>query len=447
MKRACGTWLAVYLLLAAAAGAITYRRFPIPGAAAGAAFIGGGVAWMGVAYFAGIGKKFANARMIKRGLSGDAPRDGAKIAAVGRISPNGGALTSPLSKSSCVAYKFEIRSGLSDDDITYYEGFALTPGMVQGRQRSVRLLAWGDLKVPWRTIPASVAQPNAEEYIRETEFREPTLLNFRRSIADMAAIYKDDDGSIRWDQRGLRPPFDVGKPIDLQSATYREMLLKPGDSVCVIGRYSAQRGGIIPSEHPMVDPVTVEVGEPEVFTRRAMSGAVGYFIGGLIFSAIFVAALVALHAFVPLAASEQMNPAMVASWPEIRLERLLDTRVRPRMHEAGMLSDGNVTITLRPGSANGRVRAGGRDVIVSRAVAHRSDGATTITVDDGLLVLTIDQKSRPIRLAMAGREVSIAFADVQIVENGKDEVAGRVIYISDEPNGPACRVTFSSLSS
>ena len=319
VKQACGAWLATYLLLAAATGLIVYQRIPEPAVAAFAGLVGGAIAWMAVAYFAGIAKKFAKARMIRRGLSGDTPVDREKIAAIGRIGSGGaGSLTSPLSKSACVASKYDIRSGLGEHAIMYYDGFALAPSAIQGRQRTTRLLAWGDLNVEWQIVAASVAQANAEEYIRETEFREPTVLNFRRSIADITKIYKDDDGSVRWDQRGLRPPLDTGRPLNLQTAVYREWLVRPGDFVCVIGRYSTERGGIVPSDHPLIDPVTIEVGEESAFACRASAGAAGYFIGGAIFLAIFLAGLLVVHASVPLDALEQHNPSMVASWTEIR---------------------------------------------------------------------------------------------------------------------------------
>ncbi|HSP15300.1 MAG TPA: hypothetical protein VLV78_11160 [Thermoanaerobaculia bacterium] len=444
MKRACGTWIAIYLLLAAAIGMITYRRFPLPVPAFGAAVVGGGVAWLGVAYFAGIWQKNTAARIIRRGLDGEPPRDGEKFAAIGRITPTGSPLTSPLSRSSCVAYKYEITDGDPDNTVRYYDGFALAPSVIQTGKQAVRLLAWGDLKLSWNTVPASQAKAHAEEYIGKTEIREPPILNLRQSFVDLQAIYRDDDGSVRWDQRGLRPPLDTGKPIDMSTATYREMLLRPGDPVCVIGSYSAQRGGIVPSSSPLVDPVTLEVGEPEVFTKRASVGAVGYSIGGVIFLGAVLVALVVFHALVPLEASEQMRPGMVASWPEIRLERFLDKRVRPLMREAGMLSSGEVMIQLPAGTANGRARGGGRDEVVREATAERAGGLATVTIDDRVIVLTIDANRRPIHLAILGQDVSPASADIRIDE-AENDVAGRITYIPETGDGPACRVTFRTL--
>jgi hypothetical protein len=441
MKWSCGIWLAVYLLLAAAIGAITYRRFPHGEAAAGAAIVGGGLAWLGVAYIFGIKDKYRAAALIQRGLNGDAPHDGEKVAAIGRLNAAGPVLTSPLSKTSCVAYKYEVTSQFGDDEITYYSGFAMTPSSIQTRQQSIRLLAWSDPKLKWVYVPAGEGQRNAEEYIARTEFREPSILSIRQSFSDLIDMYGDDDGSVRWDQRGIRPPLDTGKPIDLSTATYREMLLRPGDPVCVIGRYSAQRGGIIPSDHPLADPVTLEVGEREAFIPRATAGAAGYLVGGAIFLGVIAIAFIAFHALVSLDAAEWMSPNMVASWPEIRFERWLDNRVRPAMRRAGMLDNSQVMIRLPAGTANGRMKRDGREEVAGHAAAKRNDaGNTTVTIDDGAVVLTIDRTRKPIRFAILGKEIAPAAPSIRIDEVEK-EVAGRVTYLPDDDSA-ACRVTF-----
>ncbi len=440
MKKACGTWLAVYLLLAAALAAIAYRRLPVPQVALGAGVIGGGIALLGVAYIAGIGQKLKSAALIRRGLNGEPPRDGEKFAAIGRITPKGATLTSPFTKTSCVAYKYEIKVRGSKHDTTVFDGFALTPSTIQTGNQSIRLLAWGEIKQSFKSIPVSEAKPNAEDYLAKTEFAEPSILNLRQAITDLQAIYRDDDGSVRRDQRGVRPNLDTGS-IDLDVARYNEVVLRPGDPVCVIGRYSAQRGGIVPSDHPIADPVTIEVGEPDAFVPRARFGAVGYLIGGAIFLGVALVALLAFHAAIPLDAAEQMSPTMLASWPEIRFERFLDKRVRPLMRQAGMLGDGEAVIQLPPGSANGRVRGEGRDVVVSRATAQRINGGTTVTIDDGVIVLTTDANRRPVQLTVLGQNVPPAAADIRINEES-EEIKGRMTYLPEHDTSLACRVTF-----
>jgi len=288
VKTPCGASLAAYMMLAIASGVVVYRKSHEPAAIAAGAAIGGAIAWMSFAYFVGIGKKYAKARMIRRALDGDAPRDGEKIAAVGRLTAPR-TLLSPLSRSECVAYKYEVNSSIGDDNITYYEGFAMTPGTIQGRNRTVRLLVWPDIELRWTYVDTAIGHANFDPYVREAQFREPVALNFRKSFSDMQAIYKDDDGSVRWDQRGPWPAQN------LETATYREKLLRPSDVVCVIGHYSAARGGIVPAPSPFLDPVILEVGSEESsFVSKAVAGTTAYFIGGVIFAAIYAGGVIAL---------------------------------------------------------------------------------------------------------------------------------------------------------
>ena len=427
MKKMCGTWLGVYAVVALVTGLIAYRRMPDPAVAWPAAIFGGGIAWMAVLYFAGIHMKIAKAKMIHRGLSGATPNDGEKIAAIGRISAVGGeTLTSPLTRTPCVAYKYDIRQGTGTDDFTWYEGFALTPSVIQGRMRTIKLLAWGDLSLPWEFIPADTVYANADAYIKNTRFEPPTAVNIRATINKSIEIYKDDKGSVRWDQVGVRT-----ESPNLQVSAYRERLLEPGDTVCVIGRYSAARGGIVPSDSPFADPVSIESGEEESFVRSANRGAIGYTIGALIFSAIYLAAVIVFHAKIPLEAGEQRDKSMVASWPEIRFEHMLD--------QMGMLSSEKLAILLPGGAANGRIKAAGRDVVATRATLRRDGDDRQIRIDDGALALTIDGQGKARRLTIFGREIPPADVKVEIRGESQNAVLGRVSAFSDEA---ACRVTF-----
>jgi hypothetical protein len=440
VKKSCLSWLVVYLLLAGAIGAIVYRRFPTVNAALGGAIVGSFAATLGLGYLIGIRQKVAEALMIQRASGGEPPRDGEKMAAIGRISPVGGTLVSPLSRTACVAYKYEIRSS-GKSDAVLYSGFALTPSAIQSTQGTIRLLAYPDLKVQARSVPSHEAQPNAEEYIRSTEFRKPSLGNIRESFAEMMKDFKDDDGSIRTDQQNT----GYGS-ADLQHARFIEWVVQPGDQICAIGRYASQRGGLVPDSAAQMEPVTITEGLPEGFVFRAIRGAFGYLIGGLIFLGAVVVGLAALFVFVPLEASEQMDPTLMASWPEIRLERFIEKRLRLPMRQAGMLDAGTVKIELPPGSARGRLRAGGREVLLTRADAVRTNDETSISLDVDTIVLAIDGKNRPLRLRLLGEEMTTSSdpeaLDLRITENSREEVAGRLTWLPAAGDSAACRVAF-----
>jgi hypothetical protein len=435
LKKSCGTWFLVYLAAAVVIGAVAYRRFPVAQAVIVPSLIGAGLLWFGLGYLTEIRRKLREAMMIGRTRAGEPARDGQKISAIGRIVAIGPTLTSPLSRTACIAYKYEIRDAGTEHNTIRFHGFALTPSAIQTPQGSVRLLAYPDLKVKPQFVPDDVALANAQQYIGESDFREFSLQNMGKTFKEMMDAYKDDDGSIRTDQC-------IRKDANLQNANFVEWLLRPGDEVCAIGRYSSRRGGIVPNpKSAILDRVTIEQGPPEVFARRSIRGAIGYLIGGLIFVAIVAGGLLALYTLVPLEASEQMSPTMKASWPEIRLERLIETRIRGPLRQAGMLSNETVANSLEPGFARGRMKAGGREETVSRAAAARTDGNTSINLDNGLVVLVIDEKGRLLQLRVFSREVDPRAADLRISDNDR-QVAGRLTLLPDHADVPACRVAF-----
>jgi len=435
LKKSCGTWLLVYLAAAVVIAAVAYRRFPVAQAVIVPSLIGAGLLWLGLGYLTEIRRKLREAMMIGRTRGGEPSRDGEKISAIGRIVATGPTLASPLSQTACVAYKYEIRDAGTEHNAIRFHGFALTPSSIQTPQGSVRLLAYPDLKVKPQFVPDDVALPNAQQYISETEFREFSLQNIGQTFKEMMDVYKDDDGSIRTDQC-------IRKDADLRNVNFVEWLIRPGDEVCAIGRYSSQRGGIVPNpKSAILDRATIEQGSPEVFARRSVRGAIGYLIGGLIFVTIVAGGLLALYTFVPLEASEQMSPTMKASWLEIRLERLIETRIRGPLRQAGMLSNETVANSLESGLARGRVKVGGREEVVRHATAVRTDGNTSINLDNGVVVLVIDEKSRPLQLRIFGRQVDPHTADVRISDNDR-EVAGWLTLLPDRADAPACRVAF-----
>jgi hypothetical protein len=194
MKKACGTALMMYGVCVVVIGAVLWRRSPD---AILWAFLAGVPAWFGITYVWEVARRFKTAAMIRRALSGDAPRDGKKIAATGRITPNGGALVAPFSKTPCVIYEYKITTGFSSDDNNLYIGAAQTPSTIQTRQGSIRLLAHPDMKMKEQTVPREVALPNAHEYIRSTQFRETGIGNITSSLKELLDAYKDDDGTVR----------------------------------------------------------------------------------------------------------------------------------------------------------------------------------------------------------------------------------------------------------
>jgi hypothetical protein len=170
-------------------------------------------------------------------------------------------------------------------------------------------------------------------------------------------------------------------------------------------------------------------------------GAIGYLIAGVIFFAASVAGLTWLYAKVPLEASEYMAPKMKVTWPEIRLERLIENRVRVPMREAGMLDTDTVVIDLPAGSASGRVG----DTFLSRAEAVLADGRITISLDGEAVVLTIDDRNQPVGLRLLQTEIPRdefrGALDLSITEKS-DHIAGRITFLSNRSDLPKMRAAF-----
>lgn len=439
MKKACVFPLALYLVIAAIVGAVVYRRFPESGPALMAGFIGGLIVWLGVIYLVAIPGRIGEARMIRRAVSGLPPNDGDKFAAIGRLASTGAPVIAPFSRTPAVACKYEIDSHAGEGMATIYSGFAMNPCSIQGRHGTLRLLAYPDLKVKASHIAAKDALQNAKQYIASAKFREATAGKLREAFAEMMALYKDDDGTIRYDQKNAGADGD-----DLSHADFKEWIVRAGDQVCVIGQYSSQRGGIVyDPKNPLVQ-VKVEVGEPEVFARRAMRGAVWYFVAGAVFLTLATAGMVAFLASVPLEAAEKMNPQLQVTWPEVRFERWIESRVRTPLREAGMIGSPVVSNDLSAGMAAGRVN----DLPVTTAEASRDAEGTTIRVGDDAVVIRLDRRDQPVALRIAGTDIPrdrwSSDLDFQVDSADGPFIPGRIIFVSSNPALPAARATFNA---
>ena len=440
MKKACVFPLALYLAIAAIVGGVVYRRFPESGPALMAGFIGGFIVWLGVAYLLAIPRRIGEARMIRRAVSGLPPSDGEKFAAIGRLTSTSASVIAPFSRTPAVACKYEIDSHAGEGSGTIYTGFAMNPCSIQGRHGTLRLLAYPDLKVAPSRVAAPDALKNAQEYVASTTFREATAGKLREALADMMALYKDDDGTIRYDQKNAGAQGD-----DLAHADFKEWIVKAGEQVCVIGHYSSQRAGIVFDPKNPLDQVKIEVGEPEVFAGRAMRGAVRYFVAGVVILALATAAMGVFLANVPLEASEQMKPGLQLTWPEVRFERWIESRVRTPLREAGIVGSWTVSNELSAGMATGRVN----DQPVTTAEASRDAEGTTIRVGDDAIVISLDRKNQPVALRIAGTDIprdrwaSSLALDVQ--PDDGPFIPGRITFVSDDRALPAARATFNAV--
>jgi hypothetical protein len=128
---------------------------------------------------------------------------------------------------------------------------------------------------------------------------------------------------------------------------------------------------------PADDPILTKLG-------RAGSGL----INGAVFAAIAGGIGALLLAFAPL---ETETPW----WEEIRLENLLEQKVRPRIMQAEILPIPPPARTLQEGEARGRFRVEGREWVVDRASRATSESGEEIALlsgNDPVAVIHIDAR-------------------------------------------------------
>jgi hypothetical protein len=111
-------------------------------------------------------------------------------------------------------------------------------------------------------------------------------------------------------------------------------------------------------------------------------------VNGVVYAALAVGIAALLFAFAPL---EHHAP----SWEEIRIENLLDQKVRPGLVQAEILPLPPPARKLQPGEARGRFKAGGQEWRADRASSARHGSDEEIALysgDDVVALIHIDAR-------------------------------------------------------
>jgi hypothetical protein len=385
-------WLVLWVVLAGAVAFVVERRIGRHAPAVFACAVAGFIALLGFTHLARFRSRLSELWLIRKGMSGDEPTEGERFAAIGPITPVGGTrLVSPVTRTPAVAYSYLIAGK--------WLGVALVPSSIRSGAHSIRLLGFPQLAFPNVRVTGEAAVRHAEEYVRTTEF--PKEVN-------------KDDGTVRRDQGPST------KPHSLKRAIFYEQVVKPGDTVCAIGTYSAARGTL--------SSVRLEKWEPGrmMFSRVFALG--GSLMNAAVMLALVAAALTALYAFIPLNAPKP-------SWFEVRFEDLLDEHVRQPIFRADLLPIPRVEAgtILVPGEARGRIRTSAGEANITRANAKVSEGGLEIFLYEGdnqVAVLNVSRSGELRGLTLMNEAVS---PDVTFTcQIGASEVMGRVSWMKRE---------------
>jgi hypothetical protein len=217
-----------------------------------------------------VGDVLRDRALLRGAIEGVPPVDG-KWAGFSGVIRASSPLTSPMSRTSAVAYTYEIR----EHDWTRYEGMALAASTISTSLGSYRLLAVPVLDFSNPAPDASTARRNAEAYIAATRFETLETAQADRQTAQME--WTDDDGAFRRDRKGN----DV---INISRCSFAEQVIAQGEQVCVLGLYSEARGGIIPDPN-WARQTQLMRGDGETGIRRLGSRARNYIIAAFVFAA------------------------------------------------------------------------------------------------------------------------------------------------------------------
>jgi hypothetical protein len=241
---------------------------------------------------------------------------------------------------------------------------------------SVRLLALPAFDFPKVRHEGRSAERNAAAFCQETEFKELQGTTMRQKQEAASIVYRDGDGMVRRD-------LGSGKPDNLQGAVMFEQVVEPGEEVCAIGTWSAAHGGLVVDPRAGRESIRLRKGRPSGAAKFFFS-TFGRLVRATLATGVVAFALLVLFTLIPLDAVETRHPQFVPSWIEVRIESLIDREVHPRIAAAGMtpLPERGEN-GLEVGRATGRIRKGGEEVAVTRAVATSAEGGVRVEVFNG----------------------------------------------------------------
>ena len=214
-------------------------------------------------------------RALARAVAGLPLEDGRLGAAAGTIQPSGlRTLTAPFSGRPALAYEYQVyrwrRTGsgrtASRDQEFAYDGYGLAPSVIRTPSATVRLLGMPQMdELHAREMPGHQAPPRVGEFFASTTFEEVPRTALRAAFRSAMARVTDDVEEVRSDIR-------IGEAAtDLSGWTLAERVIAPGEEVCVVGRFAADRGGLVPPAIGSGQTLRVLQGDPATVERSLRS--------------------------------------------------------------------------------------------------------------------------------------------------------------------------------
>jgi hypothetical protein len=196
-------------------------------------------------------------KALNRALQGLPMIDGQWSAAVGEIHPRAKQLlTAPFSGQAAIAYKYWVtrfdrivpgtnpRSSRNQHLITAYTGFAIAPCEIRTNRGPVSVQGMPTLNGKMKQISGDEAYERARAYVANTVFE-----NAFSDQSTKAQGLPDADNFSAAPSEILREDRRENPGPDLEGWMLDEIIVRPGENVCVYGVYSeAQKSLIAPPE-------------------------------------------------------------------------------------------------------------------------------------------------------------------------------------------------------
>lgn len=257
MKKSCGVFIAVYLVLFAGYYFFLQTRFE------------GGALWalsllgsMGLALFlSGIIGLFTGSsdKTLLLNAGKKPPKDGKTTGVAGTVQPVGVSMCkSPLTGEDCLIYEYQFQTTDTGGNPIEYSGYGMTSCAIRTSLGDVRVLSFPILDaIPWSGDVQDMEEPDepdsenkpvfinpaaidpravAQEYIANTKFQE---VGIGKIVQIFQEIWTDDDGILK---------VDLVRKMNSQQYNgdrFVQRMIPPGKQVCAIGHFSGQRGGLI----------------------------------------------------------------------------------------------------------------------------------------------------------------------------------------------------------
>ncbi len=288
LGRGCLELLIIWAICGAGLYQYYLGRFEPPGDLYGA--IGGGMAVaMAWGSLRNIWQALQQRRLIAAAKTGLRPEDGKPFAAAGMIRALREPLLTPFTKRECVissyeVYREEVRTtGTGSNRRTdrvktvALSGYAMTPCAIRTPISDIRVIGFPiPTEFPEEVMSASEYEAQIREYNASTKFTEMKKTEIGKILGKMKEIFQEDDGVLREDWRFPEAEYFLGTGENFDDLLCSEQFVPAGSPVCLLGMYSAQKGGLV---HDLASGgLQMFPGDAADAMRALRRRAIGYFV-------------------------------------------------------------------------------------------------------------------------------------------------------------------------